>query len=56
MSDGALRSRLSLKARRYARRVSLPNVARRHVTFYKWAMARRQSLGYSSPIAMGEAG
>jgi len=55
MKDGALRSRLSLKARRYARRVSLPNVARRHVTFYKWAMARRRSLGYSSLIAMGEA-
>ncbi|GEM_PF-1326001 len=44
MRDDALRSRLSVKARRYARRVALPNIARRHVTFYKWACAHRAAL------------
>ena len=40
--DQSLRATLAVKARRYARRVSLPNVARKHVTFYKWAMQRRR--------------
>jgi len=40
----ALRGELSLKARRYARRVSQPNIARRHVTLYRWAMAHTRSL------------
>jgi glycosyltransferase involved in cell wall biosynthesis len=41
--DDTYRAQLSARARRYAKRVSLPNVARKHVTFYKWAMQRRQA-------------
>src|SRR5207247_1492481 len=51
MREDPLRSRLSLKARRYAKRVSLPNIGRRHVTFYKWAMAHRQSLQADTAVS-----
>jgi glycosyltransferase involved in cell wall biosynthesis len=44
IKDDQLRAQLSTKARRYAKRVSLPNIARRHVTFYRWAIARRTVL------------
>jgi glycosyltransferase involved in cell wall biosynthesis len=44
LRDDRLHRELSVRARRYARRVSLPNVARRHVTFYRWAVAHRRSL------------
>lgn len=42
MRDDTLRGRLSDKARRYAKQVSLPAIARKHVTFYKWAIQRRR--------------
>ena len=41
VKDDGLRARLGAKAKRYAKRVSLPNIAKRHVTFYNWARARR---------------
>lgn len=42
MRNDRLRATLSHRARRYARRVSLPAVARKHMTFYTWAVQRRR--------------
>lgn len=51
MRDEELRGRLSAKARHYAKRVSLKNIVKRHLTFYRWAVARRKPLSEISTAA-----
>ncbi len=44
MNDDSLRKQLADMARRYSRRVSVTGIARKHLTFYRWAAAHTRPM------------